>query len=121
NGARLENREALTEALNARFAAEDGHELCRHMLAAGLPAGPVPNVDEARAAAHTAHRGVATELGAHRCLGTPINLSRTPGGARSAPPRFNEHGAGVLRAHGFSEAEIAALAQDGILVQQRRK
>jgi formyl-CoA transferase len=121
NGARVTNREALTAVLNARFANEDGHELSRRMLAAGLPAGPVLNVDETMAADHTAHRKMVTELGAYRGLGTPIKLSRTPGGTRSAPPRFNEHGKAVLRGHGFSDAEIAALAREGVLVQKRRK
>lgn len=121
NAARVINRDALTEALNARFAGEDGHELTRRMLAAGLPAGPVLTIDEAMAADHTAHRKMVTEIGAYRALGTPIKLSRTPGGTRSAPPRFNEHGEAVLRARGFSEAEIAALARDGVLVQKRRR
>src|SRR5437868_12692068 len=58
------------------------------MLAAGLPAGPVLNVDEAIAADHTEHRNMVTEIGPYRGLGTPIKLSRTPGGTRSAPPRF---------------------------------
>jgi crotonobetainyl-CoA:carnitine CoA-transferase CaiB-like acyl-CoA transferase len=120
NSARVTNRDALAEALNACFANEDGHELTRRMLAAGLPAGPVRYVDEAMAADHTAHRKMVTELGAYRGLGTPIKLSRTPGGTRSAPPRFNEHGEAVLRARGFSDEEIAALARDGVLVQQRR-
>ncbi|MBR0647873.1 CaiB/BaiF CoA transferase family protein, partial [Plastoroseomonas hellenica] len=121
NGARVTNRDALTEVLNARFADEDGHALTRRMLAAGLPAGPVLNVDEAMAADHTAHRKMVTELGGFRGLGTPIKLSRTPGGTRSAPPRFNEHGAAVLRARGFSDDEIAALARDSVLVENRRK
>ncbi|HEX3953233.1 MAG TPA: CaiB/BaiF CoA-transferase family protein [Stellaceae bacterium] len=121
NGARLANREALTVVLNERLAKEDGHELTRRMLAAGLPAGPVLNVDEAMAADHTAHRKMVTDVGAYRGLGTPIKLSRTPGGPRSAPPRFNEHGEAVLRARGFSDKEIADLAQDGVLVKTRRK
>lgn len=121
NAARVTNRDALAGALNTRFADEDGHELTRRMLAAGLPAGPVRHVDEAMAADHTAHRRMVTELGTYRGLGTPIKLSRTPGGTRSPPPRFNEHGEAVLRAHGFSAAEIAELARDGVLVQQRRK
>src|SRR5437764_6843758 len=121
NGARVTNREALTAVLNARFANEDGHELTRRMLAAGLPAGPVLNVDETMAADHTAHRKMVSELGSYRGLGTPIKLSRTPGGTRRPPPRFNEHGEAVLRARGFSDAEIAALARDGVLVQKCRR
>jgi crotonobetainyl-CoA:carnitine CoA-transferase CaiB-like acyl-CoA transferase len=90
------------------------------MLAAGLPAGPVLNVDEAMAADHTAHRKMVTELGGFRGLGTPIKLSRTPGGARTAPPRFNEHGEAVLSAAGYSVEEIEALKAQGILVETPR-
>jgi formyl-CoA transferase len=121
NGQRVVNRDALTEVLNARFAEEDGHALCRRMLAAGLPAGPVLHVDEAMAAEHTAFRNMVAEIGEFRALNTPIKLSRTPGGARSAPPRFNQHGREVLLARGFSEAEIAALEADGVIVGERRK
>jgi formyl-CoA transferase len=78
-------------------------------------------VDEAMQADHTAYRNMVTELGSYRGLGTPIKLSRTPGGTRSAPPRFNEHGEAVLRARGFSDAEIAELARDGVLVRERRR
>jgi crotonobetainyl-CoA:carnitine CoA-transferase CaiB-like acyl-CoA transferase len=119
NSARVVHRDA--PKLNARFAEKDGYELTRRMLMAGLPAGPVLNVDEAMAADHTEHRNMVTEIGANRGLGTPIKLSRTPGGTRSAPPRFNEHGEAVLRARGFSEAEVAALAREGVLVEKRRK
>lgn len=121
NGERVVNKAALTEVLNARFADEDGHDLTRRMLAAGLPAGPVLHVDEAMAAEHTAFRNMVAEIGEFRALNTPIKLSRTPGGALSAPPRFNQHGREVLLARGFSEAEIAALESDGVIVGARRK
>lgn len=121
NGARVVNRDALTAVLEARFAEEDGHDLTRRMLAAGLPAGPVLHVDEAMAAAHTAHRAMVTELGDYRGVGTPIKLSRTPGGTRAAPPRYAEHTDSVLEQNGFSSAEVAALRSSGILVDMRRR
>jgi formyl-CoA transferase len=121
NGQRVINKAALTEVLNARFAEEDGHELTRRMLAAGLPAGPVLHVDEAMAAEHTAFRNMVARIGDFSALNTPIKLSRTPGGARSAPPRFNQHGREVLAARGFTETEIAALESEGVIVGARRK
>ncbi|NOG70717.1 CaiB/BaiF CoA-transferase family protein [Roseicella sp. DB1501] len=121
NGARVTNRDALTEILEKRFAEEDGHALTRRMLAAGLPAGPVLHVDEAMAAEHTAHRAMVTELGDYRGLGTPIKLSRTPGGTRAEPPRFAEHTDAVLAARGFSAEELKALRASGVLVEQRRR
>lgn len=121
NGERVVNKAALTEVLNARFAEEDGHELTRRMLAAGLPAGPVLHVDEAMAAEHTAFRNMVAQIGDFRALNTPIKLSRTPGGARTAPPRFNQHGRDVLLGRGFTADEIAALESDGVIVAARRK
>ncbi|MFN8982918.1 MAG: CaiB/BaiF CoA transferase family protein, partial [Alphaproteobacteria bacterium] len=92
NGARVINRDALTAILEQRFSTEDGHDLTRRMLAVGLPAGPVLHVDEAMAADHTAFRDMVADIGDFRALNTPIKLSRTPGGARTRPPRFNQHG-----------------------------
>jgi formyl-CoA transferase len=120
NGDRVVNRAALTEILEARLAAEDGHDLCDRMLAAGLPAGPVLNVDEALSEPHTAHREMVTELDGFRALGTPIKLSRTPGGTRSVPPSFNQHGQSVLERHGYSTGEIDALKAAGVFVEKKR-
>lgn len=120
NGDRVTNRDALTAILEERLAAEDGHSLTDRLLASGLPAGPVLNVDEALAEPHTAHREMVTELGEFRALGTPIKLSRTPGGTRAAPPAFNQHGESVLARHGYSAEEIEALRAEGVLVDRRR-
>ncbi|MCS6892412.1 MAG: CoA transferase [Rhodovarius sp.] len=121
NQARVTNREALTAILDARLAEEDGFALCPRMLAAGLPAGPVTHVDQAMAAPHTEHREMVTELGWFRGLGTPIKMSRTPGGTRREPPRFGQDNAAVLAAHGFSAEEIATLREKGVLVEARRR
>jgi len=121
NGARVSNKAELNRLLDDRFAGEDGHELCRRMLAAGLPAGPVLHVDEAMRAEHTAHRGMVTEIDGYVGLGTPIKLSRTPGGARARPPRFGEHTESALAARGFSAEEIAGLREGGAITAQRRR
>jgi formyl-CoA transferase len=120
NGDRLLNRDALTAMLREAFAALDGHVIADQLIRGGVPAGPVLPVDEAMAAPHTAHRQMVTELDGYRGLGTPIKMSRTPGGTRAVPPRFGEHGAAVLARHGYSEAEIAGLRDSGILFDRRR-
>ncbi len=120
NGDRLGNRPALIEAIAVAVANHDGHALCDRLLRAGLPAGPVLAVDELMAAEHTAAREMVTELGGYRGLGTPIKMSRTPGGTRRPPPRFSEHADEVLGEHGFSDVEIAALKADGILFGTRK-
>jgi len=120
NGLRLINRPALTEQLTAVFATLDGHALCDRLIRAGLPAGPVLAVDEAMAAPHTAAREMVTDLGDYRGLGTPIKLSRTPGGTRAAPPKFGEHSQSVLERHGFSAEEIEALTIAGVVLTGRK-
>ncbi len=121
NAARVRNRAVLSARLAAAFAEEDGYALSERLLRAGLPVGPVLGVDEATAAPQTAERGMVTTLGAYRGLGTPIKLSRTPGGTRRPPPGFGEHTAEVLAEHGLKEAEIAALREQGALPAARRK
>jgi len=120
NSARLQNRAALTAELASVFKAEDGHALAERLLKAGLPVGPVLAVDEATAAAHTVHRRMVTTLDGYRGLGTPIKLSRTPGGTRLPPPAFAEHAAEVLTQHGFTADEIAELRANGALPERRR-
>ena len=120
NGERNVNRDALTAELKAAFADADGHAIALRLIRGGVPAGPVLWVDEATEAPHTAHREMVTELGEYKGLGTPIKLSRTPGGTRAAPPRFGEHGAAILAAHGYSAEEIAGLQESGVVLTKRR-
>ncbi|MBN8873871.1 MAG: CoA transferase [Rhodospirillales bacterium] len=120
NGERNVNRAALTEALAAAFADQDGNELSLRLIRNGVPAGPVLPVDESTAAPHTAHREMVTELDWYRGIGTPIKFSRTQGGTRRPPPKYGEHATDVLEQHGYSEEEIAALQRDGVLHVKRR-
>jgi len=120
NGERNFNRDALTAELKAAFADADGHAIALRLIRGGVPAGPVLWVDEATEAPHTAHREMVTELGEYKGLGTPIKLSRTPGGTRAAPPRFGEHGAAILAAHGYTREEIARLQETGVVLTTRR-
>ena len=120
NADRLANRPALMAVLQAAFAGEDGEALSLRLIRGGVPAGPVLPVDAVTQAEHTAHHEMVTELGDYRGLGTPIKLSRTPGGTRSPPPRFGEHGAAVLARHGYGEDEIRRLQDAGVLCVKRR-
>jgi formyl-CoA transferase len=121
NAERNVNRDALRVQLAAAFAEQDGDELALKLIRGGVPAGPVLPVDQATAAPHTAHREMVTELGWYRGLGTPIKLSRTPGGTRATPPSFGEHGAEILAQHGYSAEQIAELAASGVVLRERRR
>jgi len=55
-----------------------------------------------------------TELDDYKGLGTPIKLSRTPGGTRSKPPTYAQHTDEVFAEFGFSPDEVAALKAAGL-------
>src|SRR5688572_17254456 len=121
NGDRVGHRSELTVKLAALLIDHDGEELCRRLLAVGVPAGPVRDVAQVWADDHTRHRAMAAEVGAYRGFGLPIKFSRTPGAIARTPPRYGAHGREVLRESGFTDAEIDALARAGVLLEQRRR
>lgn len=121
NAERISNRDALSEQLAAAFAGQDGNELALKLIRGGVPAGPVLPVDQSTTAPHTIHREMVTELDWYRGLGTPIKLSRTPGGTRATPPKFGEHGAEILARHGYSAEQIAELTDKGVVLREQRR
>ena len=91
NSQRLANRAALRADIVAAFAHRTKDELCRELMAQGIPAGPVNTIPEALSHAHTRHREMVVERGDYRGLGVPIRLHGTPGEPAGLPPLFDEH------------------------------
>jgi crotonobetainyl-CoA:carnitine CoA-transferase CaiB-like acyl-CoA transferase len=120
NAERFKNKAVLTTMLADIFIETDGQKLAVQLLAAGLPVGSVLPIDEALAAEHTAAREMVAELGTYRGLGTPIKLSRTPGGLRSRPPRFAEQSEEILKETGFSDSDIRELRAANVLPGVRK-
>ena len=54
-------------------------------------------------------------VGRYRTITKPVRFSETPGPAPAAAPVFGQHSDEVLTAYGYSEAEIAALRQRGVV------
>lgn len=113
NGARVENRAALSAALEEALADQDGGALADRLIRAGVPAGPVLNVEEALTQPHTAHRGMRVAIDDYLGLGAPSKLSDSAATYRRKPPRFGEHTAEVLAEAGYDEPEIRALRASG--------
>lgn len=87
---------------------------------AEIPAAPV---NETSALLHDPHLEAVgfftaqeTPLGRLRFPGMPAWLSRTPGRITGPAPALGQDGRAVLAEAGFSEAEIAALAECGALI-----
>jgi crotonobetainyl-CoA:carnitine CoA-transferase CaiB-like acyl-CoA transferase len=98
NPARIEHREALVAALEARLATRPAAEWAGELTAARVPAGVVNDI--AGAFALAARLGLEPTAKLPRSDGTtielprnPIRLSRTPVSYRSAPPDLDADGA----------------------------
>jgi crotonobetainyl-CoA:carnitine CoA-transferase CaiB-like acyl-CoA transferase len=91
------------------------------MVGGKVPFGPVNDVQDIFADPHVAARGMLVEIEqpglARRAViaETPIKMTRTPGGVRTAAPLLGEHTDEVLRAHGFTEAELDAFRAQGAI------
>lgn len=120
NGDRQDNREALNEIIDEKLSQVDGVSFALELLKAGLPCGPVLDTGQVAESEHTRARGMVYEADWYKGMGTPVRLSRTPGGLKSAPPKFSAHAREVLAENGFDEAAIEKLAASGVLVEKRR-
>ena len=117
NADRLRHRDALRALLEEHLLKVDGEWLCQELLAAGIPAGAVRTVPQVLTAPHTQHRDMVVQVEGMSGIGIPVKLSRTPGRAHSAPPRFGQHTRELLLEHGYGVATIDALIARGTVQQ----
>jgi crotonobetainyl-CoA:carnitine CoA-transferase CaiB-like acyl-CoA transferase len=102
NALRVTNRIELIEALKPRFAQRTVHEWVEALLAAGVPAGPIYNYEQALASDHIAAREMVIDVphpveGSFRALGFPIKMTGTPQRVRHSPPLLDQHGDEIRR------------------------
>jgi crotonobetainyl-CoA:carnitine CoA-transferase CaiB-like acyl-CoA transferase len=121
NSARSQNRESLRRVLNERLAARPAMEWTRELIAAGIPAGPVFNLDQVFSDPHVMHNGLVEEvehpvIGSLRQLSNPLRMgSIGKNTVRSHPPLLGENSEAVLAAFGLSPSEIADLVDTGVV------
>ena len=123
NAARMENREALTAAMNDILKADTRGGWIARMRAAGIPGGPVRTVPEAFASEEAALRGIVaaqahSALGEVRAVRSPISLSGTPVRAPAGAPLLGEHTEACLgELLGYSPETLARLRREGTILQ----
>jgi len=118
NADRVRHRAELASELTHALSTRDTEEWVSLLLDAGVPAGPIRDYRESCADPHTLAREMVVEMdhpveGRVRALGVPVKLSETAGSVRRVPPRLGEHTDEILRAAGYSEAEIGELRSEG--------
>src|SRR6202521_1070642 len=120
NAERMRNLPALQEALTPLFRCRSSAEWLHRLEDAGVPAGPVLDVNQMHADPQTLAREMIVETthpkaGQVRTIGLPIKFSDTPGGLRRAAPVLGQHTREVLRDHGFSHTQIDQMAALGAI------
>ncbi len=84
-GQRSVNRVELKALLEQLLAQRDCVQLADELMAIGVPAAPVLDVEQALQAPHTLHGDMVIRMGEYQGLGAPVKLSRTPATYRHAP------------------------------------
>ncbi|KWK03428.1 CaiB/BaiF CoA transferase family protein [Burkholderia stagnalis] len=115
NPARVRHRETLVPIIAEMVKTRGKQAWIDALEAAGVPCGPINDLDEVFENEQVVARGMQVEL-PHPCganvklVRNPIRMSRTPPEARSAPPLLGEQTDDVLRELlGYDDARIAAL------------
>lgn len=103
NPQRIRHRSALCALVADALQQRPRADWLRELQAAGVPCGPVNNLQEVFADPQVQARGAALDMpcdwaaeGKVRLLANPLRMSATPPSYRRPPPRLDEHGAQVL-------------------------
>ncbi|KVN29192.1 CoA-transferase [Burkholderia pyrrocinia] len=115
NPARVRHRETLVPIIADMVRTRGKQAWIDALEAAGVPCGPINDLDEVFENEQVVARGMQVEL-PHPCganvklVRNPIRMSRTPPDARTAPPLLGQQTDDVLRELlGYDDARIAAL------------
>ncbi|MBX3596527.1 MAG: CoA transferase [Rhizobiaceae bacterium] len=116
NGSRIEHREELVADIAMTLRQIDKSTLVAAMEAAGVPGGPINNLEEVFSSDQVAAREMKISIphpaagsGQVNLIGNPIKFSRTPVSYRRHPPRCGEHTQEVLQEFGLQPGELAKI------------
>ncbi|HXA47908.1 MAG TPA: CaiB/BaiF CoA-transferase family protein, partial [Burkholderiaceae bacterium] len=121
NPLRVRNREILVPLLAEMVKRKSKQEWIDQLEAAGVPCGPINNLEEVFENPQVLARELQVDLphpngGVARMVRSPMNLSVTPTRCDLPPPTLGQHTNEVLRELlGHSDADIAALHDKGIV------
>ncbi len=117
---RARNREALRVICQERLLTKTALQWTDELNAVGVPAGPIYTVDQTFADPQVQHLHMAAPVesplyGHLDLLRLAVTLDRTPPSVRTPAPVPGADTEAILRENGFSDAEIAALTEGGVV------
>lgn len=119
---RRDHRDELGQRLTDEFAAFERDELLEKLQSKDVPSAPVKDTVEAAGDEHLAAIDAFDEISppqegwaAHRVPTTPIRSTAFDRPESTDPPGHGEHNEAVLASLGYSDEEIEALADEGVI------
>jgi CoA:oxalate CoA-transferase len=117
---RLTHRGVLVAELRSEFSLWRTEAVYEALVEAQIPAGPINGIDAALGDAQVVARdmvvGVQHRAGERfRTVGVPLKAPECEGDDFFSPPGLGENGPAVLAQVGYSELEIRALVDDGVI------
>lgn len=118
---RGDNGETISARLAAWCAERTSEQVLSAMEAARIPAGPVLSPQQVLQDAHVRAKNLLqdTEYPGTPCpapiMGTPVELSATPGTIRQRAPTLGEHTGQIMAELGYTAADIDALREKRVI------
>ena len=105
--ARSKNRHALNALIDEATRSNTTAHWVEALNEAGVPCGPINNMQQVFEDPQVRHLGIAQKLGDVAYLGQPFTLSRTASAITTHPPGIGEHSAAILAEAGYTAEQIA--------------
>ena len=120
NPERMVSIDALTPIMEETFRTQTTAHWVEVLENAGVPCGPIYNIEQVYADPHVRSRGMSVELehpksGSIRNIGVAVKLSDTPGSVRTPAPLLGQHSHEVLAQYGYADGDITAFKDAGVL------
>ena len=120
NGDRVNNRDDLTKYLEDALKEVDGVEFSEKLLSAGVPAGPVRNIEEALNHPQTLERNMTISKEDYTGVSSPIKFSRSKSvGVKHKPPLIGQNTKEILKDVGYNKEEIEEMLSNQIIFQKK--
>ncbi len=118
--ARSANRDRMNEVIAECTKSETTATWVDRFNEAGVPCGPIYQIDEVFADPQVEHLGLAqpvtsAKLGELNFVRQPVTLTRTPSSFAVAPPEAGEHTEEILADLGYTPADIEDLRARGVV------
>ena len=120
NADRVKNRLDLTKYLEDKLSNVDGNEFSEKLLSAGIPAGPVRNIEEALNHPQTVQRKMTISKDDYKGVSSPIKFSRSKSvGVKHKPPFIGQHTKEILNDAGYKDEVIEEMLSNQIIFQDK--